>query len=80
MGEIEFMRWLTSNAIFECSSPYRHTFDPIKGFWSMEDDCDKRTIVLYDCSFNEVYVVFVDGMFHERVEGYQKEISKIFEL
>jgi len=46
----------------------------------MEDDCDKRTIVLYDCSFNEVYVVFVDGMFHERVEGYQKEISKIFEL
>lgn len=80
MSEVGFMRWLTSQGLFECSSPYRHTFDPIRGFWSIEDSCDNRAIVFYDTSFNEVYKVFVDRHFGDRVEGYQKEISKIFEL
>lgn len=80
MSEIEFMRWLTSVGIFECSSPYRHTFDPIRGFWSIEDTCAIRTVTLFDTSFNDIYKVFVDDSFSERVEGYQKEISKIFEL
>ena len=80
MGEISFMRWLTSVGIFECSSPYRHTFDPIRGFWSVEDTCDKRTITLFDTSFNDIYTVFVGDDFSKRVEEYKKEISKIYEI
>lgn len=80
MSDIEFMRWLTSVGIFESSSPYRHTFDPIRGFWSLEDTCYYRHIIIYDASFNEIYKVFVDKNFKERVAGYQKEISKIFEI
>lgn len=80
MTEIEFMRWLTSVGIFECSAPYRHTFNPIRGFWSIEDTCATRTITLFDKSFNDVYKVLVNDSFSDRVEEYRKEISEIFKL
>ena len=80
MGEIEFMRWLTSVGIFDENLAYRHTCDPIRGFYRLEDDCDKRLIIIFDASFNEVHKVLVDAGFNERAEDVRTEISKIFEL
>ena len=80
MSEIQFMRWLTSVGIFDQSVAYRNTFDPIRGFWGYEDTCVNRVITIFDTSFNDVYTLLVDKHFSERVEEYQKEISKIFEL
>lgn len=80
MSEIQFMRWLTSVGIFDQNVAYRNTFDPIRGFWGYEDTCASRFITVFDTTFNPVYTITVDKHFAERVEGYRKEISKIFEL
>lgn len=79
MNVMEFMRWLTSKAIFECSSPLRHTFEPIRGFWSIEGDGNDRVIVVFNTSFEEVCrVQMIDSP--GKLEEARNEISKIFEL
>ena len=79
MNCMEFMRWLNSNAIFECSAPLRHTFEPIRGFWSIEGTGLDRVIVVMDTSFNELCKVQMIET-PSKLEDARKEISKIFEL
>jgi hypothetical protein len=79
MNVMEFMRWLTSKGIFECSSPLRHTFEPVRGFWSIEGTGINRVIAVFDTSFNELCRVQMIET-PSKLEESRKEISKIFEL
>lgn len=79
MNVMEFMRWLTSQGIFECSSPLRHTFEPVRGFWSIEGSGLDRFIVVMDASFDEVCRVQMIET-PSKLEEARKEIEKLFEL